>query len=458
MGSEMTQTAGKQSEAGAPALSELREAGRHLLTPDGRMNGRTLVRMRWIGIAGQMITVLVVGFGLGYEMPLGPVLATVGASILVNLVVTFQPAGAPRQARLTDRDAALYLAYDILQLTLLLYLTGGLANPFALLLLAPLTVGASILGPREILPLAGLNIACLTALALWHHPLPWPEGRLALPRLYEFGVWLGLVFSSGLFAAYICRVSEEARRIADALTATQLGLAREQRFSALGALAAAAAHELGTPLGTIAVVAKELSHDFPPDSPYAEDIALLRSQSERCREILARLSRSPKGDGGSPFERLPLSALIESAADPYRSGHRGLVVQRDSLDGTREPVLQRRSEIVHGLGNLLQNALQFANREVTTTATWNQERVTVTINDDGPGFSSHVLARIGEPYISSRSGRYVEGSPDNHMGLGIFIAQTLLERSGASVEFGNNRSGGAQVVVRWPRIRLESEE
>ncbi len=417
-------------------------------TVDGRITARTLILTRWIAIQGQLLTVFTVHFGFGFALPIGPVLATIGASVLVNIVATIQPMTQPR---LGDRDAAQYLGYDTLQLTLLLYLTGGLTNPFSILLLAPLTVAAAILSDRWVILLTALSQACLTVLALWHFPLPWPEGGLSLPLLYRFGIWLGLSLSSVFIAAYVFRVAREARRIADALAATQLGLAREQRLSALGALAAAAAHELGTPLGTIAVVVKELARDLTPDSPMAEDVALLQSESERCRTILARLSEKPEGDGGSPLERMALTGVIEAAADPYRAGSNAtLEIVRDTADDdSPEPVLRRSPEIMHGLGNLMQNALQFATRVVTVQVKWSDREVVVVISDDGPGFPSHLLARIGEPFLSGRSAR------TGHMGLGIFIAQTLLERTGATLEFGNNRRGGARVVVRWHRQALD---
>lgn len=417
-------------------------------TTDGRITLRTLIRIRWIAVIGQFATVTLVHFGLGFPLPLGPVLAAVGASVLLNLVAMAQRGG---HLRLADRDAALYLGYDMLQLTLLLYLTGGLANPFAILLLAPMTVGAAILSRYCVVILTGLNLVCITVLALWHFPLPWPEGMPTFAPLYAFGVWLALTVSSIFISGYVARVADEARRFADALAASQVALAREQRLGALGALAAAAAHELGSPLGTIAVVAKELARDLPSEGPIAEDILLLQSQVMRCREILAELARKPEADGGDPFERLALSALVEAAATPHRSGHVDFAIQR-LPDGAEEPVVRRSPEIIHGLGNYIQNAHQFAERRVTVAATWDSDRVTVAVMDDGPGFPANLLSRIGEPYLSAR------GERAGHMGLGIFIAQTLLEKTGATVSYSNNRSGGARVVVRWTRSILEPKD
>ncbi|WP_114860131.1 ActS/PrrB/RegB family redox-sensitive histidine kinase [Azospirillum brasilense] len=441
----------------ATAASSLRHAMAHAGRPgpaqwtnlDGRVTLRTLILIRWIAVIGQLATVAAVQLVMGFPLPLGPVLAAIGASVLLNLVAMAQRGG---RLRLADRDAALYLGYDMLQLTLLLYLTGGLANPFAILLLAPMTVAAAILSRYSVVLLTGLNLVCLTVLAMWHFPLPWPEPMPSVAPLYAFGIWLSLSVSAGFISGYVFRVAEEARRFANALSASQVALAREQRLSSLGALAAAAAHELGSPLGTIAVVAKELLHDMPPDSPFTEDVALLQSQVMRCREILAELARKPEADGGDPFERLPLTALVEAAGAPHRLGHIQFTVERSDGSVEEEPIVRRSPEIIHGLGNFIQNAHQFADGRVTVAASWDARSATVVVMDDGPGYPAHLLSRIGEPYLSARSER------SGHMGLGIFIAQTLLEKTGALVAFSNNRSGGARVVVRWDRGVLEPED
>jgi two-component system sensor histidine kinase RegB len=307
-----------------------------------------------------------------------------------------------------------------------------------------------------VLGLSALTVAAISVLAIYHLPLPWREMPLPPPPLYVLGVWVALVSSTMFIGGYTWSVAEEARRMRDAYTATQLALAREQRVSAVGGIAAAAAHQLGSPLATIAVVAKELVRDLPPGSPYAEDALLLLSQSERCRTILADLARQRDGESGSPFAGLPFSALVEAAGEPY--GEDGVDVAYATAAGrdadarpVEEPLVQRSPEIMHGLGNLIQNAAQFARHEVSVTTTWSEDTVAVDIVDDGPGFPQQVLARIGEPYISGRS----SGGEGQHMGLGIFIAQSLLERTGARVSFANIADGGAQIVVEWKRTMLE---
>jgi two-component system, sensor histidine kinase RegB len=409
---------------------------------------RTLVIIRWIAVAGQAITLFVVHFGFGFELRLNPTLAVIGASAVLNLVLTlYRPA-----ARLGDRGAAILLGWDLLQLGMLLYFTGGLTNPFALLLLAPIAISATALSRFSTIALVAFGMVCVSALAAWFEPLPWPGGGLEFPWIYVAGLWAALGIGMLFIAIYLGRVTGEARRMSDALAASQAALEREQRLSAVGGLAAAAAHELGTPLGTIAVVAKEIARDLPKDSPLAEDAAILLAETARCRDILARLAARPETDGGAPFSRLPISALIEAAAAPHRREAVQIAVAVHGADRSEEPQIKRQPEIVHGLGTLIENAVQFAATRVEVSATWDKEWVELSVVDDGPGFSIAVLDRLGEPYISTRN---AEG---DHMGLGVFIASTLLARTGAKLEFSNRPEGGASVQVRWPRARIASAE
>jgi two-component system sensor histidine kinase RegB len=416
-----------------------------------RIRLRTLTLIRWGAVGGQAAAILVTRYALGFELPIAAALAVVAASGLLNMAITL---GRPVGARLGERAAVWYLAYDIGQLAVLLYLTGGLENPFAFLLLAPVTVSATILSLRSTVALCLWALLCVTGLAVWHLALPWSPGGFALPGLYVLGSWLALCLGIAFFASYTWRVAEEARRMSDALSATQLALAREQQLSALGGLAAAAAHELGSPLGTIAVTAREIARDLPADSPLAEDIQLLISETARCRDILAGLGDRPDDDTAHPFARIPFDAVVEFAASRHADDRIDLRFDANGGGGLAEdgvaPMTGHRAEVVHGLGNLVQNAVQFARRQVDVMTRWSDSEISVTIRDDGPGFPSRLLERLGEPYVSARDG---EGE---HMGLGIFIARTLLQRTGASVDFSNLDGGGAQVVVRWRRAALEA--
>jgi two-component system, sensor histidine kinase RegB len=411
---------------------------------------RLLISMRWVAVAGQAASLLVVHDVLGFPLPIAMAGAVVAASALINLgnIVLRRT-----ERRLAEVEAALYLAYDVLQLGLLLFLTGGLENPFAILMVAPVTVAATILSRRSVIFLSLLAISAITFLAVAHFPLPWQGTSPELPALYIFGIWAALVLSTMFIAAYAWSVASEASRLRDAYAAAQLALAREQRISAVGALAAAAAHELGSPLGTIAVVARELVRELPPDSPYAEDAALLLSQSDRCRTILAELAHRPEAEGASPFTLLPISALVEAAGAPYFLPGAIRVIYATTTNTGEEPLVARSPEIMHGLGNLIQNAIQFARREVSVTTGWDRGMVTIEIVDDGPGFPAGLLPRLGQPYLSGRG-----GEAQQHMGLGIFIAQTLLERTGAQVGFANLPEGGADIVITWRRVQLETRD
>ena len=415
--------------------------------PSGPINLRTLILIRWVAIAGQVSTILIVHYGLGFRLPLVPALGVVASSAFLNLVLIVLRQWA---ARLGARDAALYLGYDVLQLAVLLYLTGGLQNPFSILILAPVTVAATILSRRAVIALSLLAVAAISVLALRHMPLPWRNEPLVFPPELVLGIWIALVLATVFIGGYTWSIAQGARRLRDAMAATQLALAREQRVSAVGALAAAAAHELGSPLATIAVVAKELARELPGSSPHAEDAALLLSQSERCRRILAELAQQPEEDGGSPYTRLPISALVETAAAPHRHQGIRLILATAGAAAEDEPLVRRSPEIMHGLNNLIQNAVQFAAHEVSITTFWDTKSVMVEIDDDGPGFPLHLLGRLGEPYLSTRAG------VTDHMGLGIFIAQSLLERSGARLAFDNLAEGGAHVAISWNRANLET--
>jgi len=426
----------------------LSERRRSAIARMGRLRVGTLILIRWIAVGGQATAILTVKVGMGYELPLVACFAAILASAASNLWLAARR--APK-ARLGDREALLVLGFDLIQLSALLFLTGGLHNPFAILILAPVTVSATILSRNATVTLVALAIAVISALTLWHMPLPWdPPGTFEHPAPYVLGLWTGLSVAAVFVSAYVWSVAEEARKMSEAFAETRQALAREQRFAAVGGLAAAAAHELGSPLATIAVVAGELARAVPQDSDMAEDVELLISQSNRCRDILAELSRHPDEMGSLPFERTPLSALIEEAATPHgeNRGDIELDIELDPRDDTVEPQIVRSAEILLAVGTLIQNALQFAREKVEVTIAWSVDEVEVAICDDGPGFPHDVLMALGEPYISSRRGE------EGHMGLGVFISQTLLERTGAIISFGNN--DGAEVVIRWPRAMLEA--
>jgi two-component system sensor histidine kinase RegB len=271
------------------------------------------------------------------------------------------------------------------------------------------------------------------------------------------GVWLSILLAIGYIGVYTWQVAEEARQLSDALAATELVLAREQHLSQLDGLAAAAAHELGTPLSTITVVVREIERALEANSPHAEDVKLLREQAQRCREILAKITELPTGE---PFDQTPLSALIEEAVAPHRNFGVAIGVAYPPNRAT-EPVGARNPAIRYGLGNLIENAVDFAHSRVEISARWTADEVSIAISDDGPGFAPEIVDRIGAPYVTHRRPevRSPEGDEDAvfGLGLGFFIAKTLLERSGAKLSLINRAPPlhGATVTVTWNRTEFE---
>lgn len=417
-----------------------------------RLRLRTLVRLRWIAVVGQTAAVLVVYGALGYELPLALCFAVIALSAWLNIFLRLR---LPPGHELSSRLATVLLGYDVVQLAALLGLTGGLANPFSVLLVVPVVVSASALPILNTAMLAALALGAATVIAFFHLPLPWPgDSGLELPHLYIAGIWTALASALAFMSLYAFRVAEEARQMSEALSAAELVLAREQHLSAIDGLAAAAAHELGTPLATIALVARELEREVPDDSPHAEDIRLLRSQVDRCRGILERIG-SLGAAPDDPLERAALTSLIEEIAAPHREF--GIVVRIAAEGASPEPVARRNPAVLYGLGNLVENAVDFASSEVSVTARWSDDTVSVEIVDDGPGFHSDILAQIGEPYLTTR-GRRRRGSVESGLGLGLFIAKTLLERTGATLAIANRtgRARGAVARVTWPRTAFEA--
>ncbi len=427
-------------------------------SPHRRLKLDTLVRLRWLAVAGQTAALLVVHFYLAYPLPLSPCAALVAASAWLNIFLKLR---SPQSQRLSERSATLQLGYDLAQMGGLLYLTGGLGNPFAFLLLAPVMVSATGLSARKTVYLGLLAAGIATLLAVFHLPLPWPDDQtFRLPPVYATGVWIALVCSLSFMGAYAFRVAEEARQLSDALTASELVLAREQHLHALDGLAAAAAHELGTPLATVYLTAKELARDLdtatgsqPTQDALREDLALILSQAERCREILSKLSSLPD-DRDRHFRGEKLSHLIEQVIEPARAF--GTRIETDISGSGTEPLVRRNPAIHYGLGNLLENAVDFAESAVIVTARWDASGVVIEIADDGRGFAPDVITRLGEPYVTaraSREGRPGQGETAGGLGLGFFIAKTLLERTGADLRLRNRPPPGRGAVVRvaWPR-------
>ncbi|RKQ69600.1 two-component system sensor histidine kinase RegB [Litorimonas taeanensis] len=415
----------------------------------GRLRRYTLVLLRWGAIGGQILALLCVSLILEFPYPVLACCAVIAASIFINLAITVL---YPLDRRVSDREALLQLGFDILQLAALLWLTGGITNPFAILFLAPIVTSATTLSKSVLFILSALATLLSFSLVFHSQPLPWdPDNPLMLPFTFRIGVWIAIMVGSIFTSLYAWRATKESRKMAAALAATETMLAQEQKLSALGGLAAAAAHELGTPLATIQVTAKEMTREIPKGSPLADDAALVLSQSQRCRSILEQLAL--RGDEGDAIhDRLTLEDLFEEAAEPFILIEPDIIIE---VSGTGpEPELKRQAELVYALKNFIENAVDFASEKVRLCGVWNETTISVFIDDDGPGFDPTLTDRLGQPYVTKRSRQKSKKPTAGGLGLGVFIASTLVERTGGQVAFKRGPLGGARVEAVWPRDAL----
>ena len=426
-----------------------------------------MIFLRWVAIVGQLTAILVGQYVYGLQLELGLCYFAVGLSVIGNLVAAFV---FPENKRLSERENLSMVMFDLLQLGFLLFLSGGLHNPFALLLLGPVTVSAAVLTTQSTLLAGGTAIAMVTLLSKFHLSLKTDQGFiLRVPDVFLFGNWIALVIAIVFIGAYSRRITSEMHSMSDALTATQMALSREQKLTDLGGVVAAAAHELGTPLATIKLASSELMDELEDREDLRADAALIREQADRCRDILRDMGQAGKDD--LHLRQAPLMTVIAEAAEPH--AHRGKAVHfsYDPLAGEEmsQPAILRKPEIIHGLRNLLQNAVDFASKNVWVEGHWTADTISIRIVDDGTGFPPHLLGRIGDPFVGHRKTPSEDQDRPGYegMGLGLFIAKTLLERSGAELSFANGsdpymtapdtaKHTGAIVEVKWPRDTIDA--
>ncbi|MDA8746611.1 ActS/PrrB/RegB family redox-sensitive histidine kinase [Litoreibacter sp.] len=432
------------------------------MTPprDGTVRLRTLVILRWVAILGQGGAIFVASQVLKLDIPLGFCMVAIGASVISNLVaITIYPSNR----WLPEFEVLLTLLFDLSQLAFLLYLTGGLNNPFALLILAPVTVSAMTLRTQSTFLIGTIAMILVSALTLYHFPLRIADGSvLEMPLVFVAGFWVAIMIGIVFLGIYAGRVTSETSSMSQALLATQMALAREQKLTDLGGVVAAAAHELGTPLATIKLVTGELFDELEDREDLKEDLVLIREQADRCRDILHSMGRAGKDD--LHLRSAPLSAVIEEAAEPHAD--RGKLLHfdysNDAGDEGRMPNILRKPEVIHGIRNLIQNAVDFSTSEVWIDTFWTDTQITIRVLDDGPGYPVDILGRIGDPFVRRRKLEPSTNSRPEYegMGLGLFIAKTLLERTEAEVTFDNGSSSyerdqgpkriGAIAEVTWP--------
>lgn len=447
------------------------ETERQLLSMEARSGWirlRTLILLRWLALAGQIASIFIGIELLNLDLNIGLCFLAIGVSASANLVgmVAF-----PESKRLSDTQTMVVLFFDILQLTFLLYLTGGLNNPFALLMLAPVTISATALHPRSTIFLGAVAVTLITVLLFYNAPLMTFSGEiLSQSPILRMGFWLAIVIGIIFTGSYAWRVTSEIHSMSQALLATQMALGREQKLTDLGGVVAAAAHELGTPLATIKLVSSELAEELGENEILKEDAELIRTQADRCRDILRSMGQAGKDD--LHLRYVPLSALIQEAAEPHAERGSRIIYNVSPTPGAnpRQPAVRRQPEIIHGLRNFVQNAVDFSLSRVWIDAHWDENRIIVRVIDDGPGYPPNLLGRLGDPFLRRRRSEIDRAQRPEYegMGLGLFIAKTLLERSGGSVRFangtdpfvGNDGDGarsGAIAEVTWARLKISQD-
>lgn len=430
---------------------------------------RTIIVVRWVAIGGQIIALMVAQLLFRLELEYGLCYLAVGFSVIGNLIAMFV---YPDNKLLSESENLLMILFDLLQLCFLLALTGGLHNPFSILVVGPVTISASVLSVRSTTLLAAIAIALVTLLLEFHLPLRMEQRFiLRMPDVFLYGSWVAIIIAILFSSVYSRRVVSEMSSMSEALAATQMALSREQKLTDLGGVVAAAAHELGTPLATIKLASAELMDELSEHADLYEDAALIRSQADRCREILRSMGRAGKDD--LQLKQTPLTVLVEEAAEPHRDRGKEVVIEiaATQTEGDPPPMVMRRPEVVHGLRNLIQNAVDFSRSRVWVESAWSDERIALRVMDDGQGYPTHLFGRIGDPFMRRRrSERDRKQRPGYEgMGLGLFIAKTLLERTGAELSFANGSErgvdagnqphpSGAIVEVVWPREAIAVAE
>lgn len=403
-----------------------------------------LVNLRWIALLGQSITLGLIDRYFGMIYPKGLTWSIVGLSIGVNLMLTLSQKS---KRKIPPSHLYLYLIYDIGQLFSLLYVTGGLNNPFTVFLLAPVVIAACFLRRRDALVVTGVGLIVTAVLYGSSFPLPWYSMGLVLPEQLRFAVLVAIGVAMIFIAIYVGRVADNYFKTNQALQATELALAREQKLASLGALAAAAAHELGSPLTTMMLVIKELAGVKALPRSVGDDIQILSDQTHRCRDILQSLSRNYAADDHAlPFKSLPLSAALDVIISTLNiDDHK----QVKAVSCGEQPIIELTPDLQHAFGNIIANAVQFSRELVQIYCSGTLEQIRIKVCDDGLGFAEPILKKLGKPYISSRA----KSPQEVHLGLGLFIAQTLIEKKGGVVYFYNE--AGAVCEIVFPRDVIE---
>ena len=407
----------------------------------------TLTILRYIAITGQFIAINIVFFYLKLEFPIKACLFVIFLGLLTNIFLQFKV----KTKQLKDTYASLFLLYDLFQLAILLYLTGGIFNPFSILLIIPAIVSSTFLSMGTTIILGTITSLILFTLTHYYMPLP---GLLSenfnVPSFYKFGVLISILIGLVFLSYFGIRFAGETKKRSEALNKLQEVIAKEYELESLGGQAAAAAHSLGTPLATIAVVAKELKKEIGDNKDISKDLDLLISQTKRCSDILKKISKKQIGEDIF-LSSIKLEDLLEEIIVSFEETS-SKKIELISDNDKNKINIERTPEIIYGLRNFIGNAVKFSKSHVKIDLKSDTQKIEIKINDDGPGIPEDIIKKIGEPYIKSKS---AELNSNSGLGLGTFLGKTLLERQGAKLLFRRNSDlGGALVIVSWKTINL----
>ena len=402
----------------------------------------TLTILRYIAIFGQFIAVNLVFFYLDLKFPIKESYVVIFIGLLTNLFLQFRV----KVNQLKDTYASLFLLYDLFQLSALLYLTGGILNPFSILMIIPTIVSSTFLSMGTTIILGLITSLLLFVISFTHLPLPGLDSNIfSVPNYYTIGILISILIGLIFLSYFGIRFAGETKKRSEALNKLQEVISKEYELESLGGQAAAAAHSLGTPLATISVVAKELKKEIGNEKEYSKDIDLLISQTKRCSEILKKISKKQIEEDNF-LSSIKFEDLLQEIIDSFKetsSKHIDLVVDNDE----NKIAIRRTPEIIYGLRNFVGNAVKFSKSKVRISLKSDKSIIEIKINDDGPGIPEDIIQKIGEPYIKSKS---KELSSNSGLGLGSFLGKTLLERQGAKLLFKRNSDlGGALVILTW---------
>ena len=414
-----------------------------------QLDKKTLVTLRWIALVGQYLTISIVYFFFKFELPFFYCSLVIFVGIITNIYLQFKF----EKKQLHNFVSTVFLFYDLLQLSFLLYLTGGITNPFSILLIVPAIVSSTFLNLRSTVTLSIITIVILIVLTIYNLPLPhYGELHFHVPDTYLFALPIAIIITLIFLSYFGTRFGIESRKRNEALNKLELILAKEHELESIGVQAAAAAHSLGTPLSTITVVAKELEKEIGNNSKYSKDINLLLTQTKRCGDILKKLSQDTLEEDNF-IEDIKFDELLNNIARSFREiSNKKLLVILDKNE--INPTIERTLEINYGLRNFIGNAVKYSKSYVEISLESNTKITKVKVCDDGPGFPSDVRSKLGEPYIRSEDNKI---SSKSGLGLGTFIGKTLLERMKAKVIFDRcPKTSGALVTIQWQTNSLKS--